>query len=516
VAVGGGAVGGSAARLATVTPDESAAEAARLATVSPDESAAEAARLATVAALREKLARLGGLGGAAGRPRPLAGAGGVEPGSDMGGGGSAARHDQVCRVPRQPGFEPEHTAAGTAWVRRVEVDLGPLLAAAGVDGPADAAELAALVHRGGTGPPPGTGPAAARESPAAAPGPGAAAEAPILPLGPAAPIAVLDIESLGLRGSGVLAFLVGIGLLREGCLEVHQVLLAEPGDEQALLTALLDRLDDCSLLLTYNGRTFDLPVLRARCILNRLDDRGLDGRPHCDLLGPVRRLFRDRLGACTLRQAELGLLAMDRIDDVPGFEAPGRYRAWLRGAGPEVLAGVVRHNQLDLCATAVLGARLVAHVRGAMVQPVHPADRYRLALHLERHDAADRAERLLREAVAARAAPWDRRAAHRLALRLRRGGDAGRVEALAIWRALWHGDPSDLRGARALAIALERAGEHEEALTVGRAALRLCAAMPSWRHAALRGAPAGGWRADWERRVERLGRRAAQLALRSA
>jgi len=448
-----------------------------------DTAGADAARRATVASLRDRLARLGGLAGPV-APRPA-----HAPPRD--GAGRAPERP----VPRQPGFEPEQTARGTAWVRRIEVDLLPLLEAAGVAGAADAGELAALVL-----------------PPHAAAGGGVAAPA-------GAPIAVLDIESLGLRGSGVTAFLVGVGLQRGATVEVHQLLLADPGDEPALLTALLDRLDGSALLVTYNGRTFDVPTLRARCIVNRLDDRGLDAALHCDLLGPVRRLFRDRLGACTLRQAEVGLLAMERVDDVPGFEAPARYRHWLRGGGSDVLAGVVRHNELDVVATAVLGARLVAHVQGRMVEPVHPADCYRLALHLERQGPCERSEHLLRLAAGSRAAPWDRRAAHRLAARLRRRQGAGCTEALAIWRSLWRGDPTDLRGARALAIALERSGQLDEALAVSLSALRHCAALPSWRHAALRGAPAGGWHSDWDRRVERLTRRtarAAQLALRTA
>lgn len=441
-----------------------------------------------MAGLREKLARLGGLGGSAAARPPNAPT------------QSDAWAPSAPRVPRQPGFEPEATSAGTAWVRRVEVDLGPLLDAAGAASTAAADDLLRL-----TAGVRGTADAGGTSAPEAA----AAADD--------GPVAVLDIESLGLRGSGVLAFLVGVGLQRGRRLEVHQVLLADPGDEAALLTAVLDRLTACAALVTYNGRSFDVPTLRARCIVNRLGDHGLEGRPHCDLLGPVRRLFRDRLGACTLRQAEVDLLAMQRVDDVPGFEAPARYRAWLRGAGPELLAGVVRHNQLDLCATAVLGARLAAHVEGCMVQPIHVADQYRLALHLERRAQPDRAELLLRQAASARASPWDRRAGHRLALRLRRaGGVHGEAEALDLLRGLWRAEPGDMRGARALAIALERGGCVEEALDVSRHSLRLCAAMPAWRLGALRGAPPGGWCADWERRVARLGQRLERIQRRQA
>jgi len=432
----------------------------------PDCNVAEAARRATVAGLREKLARLGGLAGAAASPAQAAAAAALR-----------ARAREAPPPPRMPGFEPCSTAAGTAWVRSVRVDLRALLDAAGATHLGSAPDLLALT---------------CAAAPDAAPEPGG-------------DVAVLDIESLGLRGSGVVAFLVGVGIQRHTALDVHQVLLVDPGAEAAQLHAVLDRLDGAAALVTYNGRSFDVPALRARCIVNRLGDRGLEGRPHCDLLGPVRRLFRDRLGACTLRQAEMELLAMDRVEDVPGFEAPARYRAWLRGAGPEVLAGVIRHNELDLCATAVLGARLLAHVEGDMVGPVHAADRYRLAVHLERRGADQpRSERLLRDTVAAEHGPWDRRAAHRLAARLRRAGEAGEREALHLWRTLWRADPGDLRAARALAIALERARLLDEAIAVCERSLHHCAAMPPWRHAAMRGAPAGGWQHDWSRRLARL------------
>lgn len=439
---------------------------------------AEAARRATVAGLREKLARLGGLGGAATTAQAAAAA------------ALRARAREAPPRPHMPGFEALDNAAGTAWVRRETVDLGGLLDAAGATCLGAPADLLRLV------------------------GPGAGDTLPL----PEGEVAVLDIESLGLRGSGVVAFLVGVGLQRGTQLEVHQVLLADPGAEAAQLHAVLDLLERAAVVVTYNGRSFDVPALRARCIVNRLGDPGLEGRPHCDLLGPVRRLFRDRLGACTLRQAEVELLGMERVDDVPGFEAPARYRAWLRGAGPEVLAGVVRHNELDLCATAVLGARLLAHVDGDMVGPVHAADRYRLALHLERRgEDQQRSERLLRDTVGAEHGPWDRRAAHRLAARLRRAGEPGEREALNLWRTLWRADPTDLRAARALAIALERAALLDEAVAVCERSLRHCESLPAWRHAAMRGQPPGGWRADWSRRLARLeARRTRQRTCRAA
>jgi hypothetical protein len=101
-----------------------------------------------------------------------------------------------------------------------------------------------------------------------------------------------------------------------------------------------------------------------------------------------------------------------------------------------------------------------------------------------------------------------------MATRLRRIGAAGEEEALHLWRSLWESDPTDLRAARALAIALERAGQLDEAAAVCRRSLRVCTSMPGWRHAALRGAPHGGWHADWQRRLQRLEARRDRLTRR--
>jgi uncharacterized protein YprB with RNaseH-like and TPR domain len=376
-------------------------------------------------------------------------------------------------------------AGGLAWVRRVSIDLRPFLERAGAPGPVTAAQLVrlALGDRG-----------------------------PHAPRWDASSAAVLDLETLGLRGSGVLAFLAGIGVPAGDRLEVDQVLLVDPAAERSALLAALDRLAGRRVLVSYNGRSFDVPALRSRLVVNRLDPAALEAGMHCDVLVSVRRLFRDRLGACTLGRAERDLLGLERHGEVPGCEAPGRYQAWLRGAGYEVLEGVVVHNQLDLCATMVLAARVAAHLEGRLVSPVHPADRYRLAVHLQRSGVADASasvEEHLRATVDGARGPWDRHAAHALAARLRRRGGASEIEAVELLGRLWRSRPSDLRAARALAVSLERLRRHTEALAVAERALALCAGFDGWRLAAVRGAPSGGWVADWERRCRRLRARIA-------
>jgi uncharacterized protein YprB with RNaseH-like and TPR domain len=410
-----------------------------------------------VSALRARIASLAGSGAPERRPRPTL--------PDL--------RDRAAEL----GFHAQSVGGGTAFVRRRTIDLAQPLERAGLAAAPPVASLLDLLGQ---------------------------------PCGPGGPVwvsgegvGVLDIESLGLHGSGVLAFLVALGIQRGALLECEQLLLADPGDEQALLATVAARIVSHRLWLTYNGRSFDIPVLAARCTVNRLDPASVHPRLHGDLLGPVRRLFRDRLGACTLRHAEMSLLNHHRVDDVPGSEAPARYRAWLRGAPAAVLAGVVDHNLQDIVSTVLVGARLAAHVSGERIRPAHAADAYHLARHLERRGVADAAEVELRATVEAGVAPWANRAAHRLAMTLQRRGAMD--EALQLWRELNLADPRDLRAARGYAIRLERSAELDTAVEVCLRVRRIRAELGPW-WARMRG---GGVRgaAEWDRRELRLRRR---------
>ena len=415
-------------------------------------------RAATIDALRARIAAMGG--GAPARrepPRPW------RPCSP------AARAEEL-------GFAAQAGVAGEVFVRHVSVDLRPHLERSGLCGmPATADLLDLLGHRDTAAP-------ARRDGEA---------------------VGALDIECLGLHGSGVIAFLVGMGVQRGCRLEVDQLLLVDPDGEAAMLAEVAARIGAHRLWLTYNGRTFDIPVLAARCTLNRLDPQSVQPRLHGDLLAPVRRLFRDRLGACTLRHAEMSLLNHHRVDDVPGAEAPARYRAWLRGAPASIVAGVVAHNLQDVVSTVVVGARLATHVHGQRVEPRHAADGYHLARHLERRGGIPAAELELRDAVSAGVQPWARRAAHRLAVLLQRRGAVG--EATAVWRRLYEEDPGDLVAARGYAIRLERSGRLAEALAVcAQVDGRRAQLGPWWDRAVGGGARAGD---EWTRRAARLRRR---------
>ena len=131
-----------------------------------------------------------------------------------------------------------------------------------------------------------------------------------------------------------------------------QLLLPDQSDERALLAALAAEIPVDGWLVTYNGRTFDWPLLVTRF-------RMAGGGPpphagHLDLLPFVRRVFRHRMPDARLRSVESKLLGLDRHGDVEGWEIPGRYIEFLRGGSAGLLADVARHNDEDVVSLARL------------------------------------------------------------------------------------------------------------------------------------------------------------------
>jgi hypothetical protein len=171
------------------------------------------------------------------------------------------------------------------------------------------------------------------------------------------PLICLDTETTGLAtAAGTLAFLVGLGWWEGQRFRQLQLLLPDQPEEPALLEFLASVIPPHAWLVTYNGRGFDWPLLVARYRMARRDAPLHAG--HLDLLGIVRRLFRHRLTDARLRTVEEALLGIGRVDDVEGWEIPGRYLAFLRGGGAGPLIPVVEHNDRDVRSLA----RLLCHV----------------------------------------------------------------------------------------------------------------------------------------------------------
>jgi uncharacterized protein YprB with RNaseH-like and TPR domain len=191
----------------------------------------------------------------------------------------------------------------------------------------------------------------------------------------------LDTETTGLAGAGTLAFMVGVGFFEPGtqgeCFVVRQYFLRDHGDEPALLLLLDELLAGKAGLVTFNGRSFDIPLLESRFIMNRMPT-DLRERPHLDLLHPARRLWRHRLGSCALGSLEGSLLGLRRSqDDVPGWLIPSLYTNYLRSGDARELVRVFYHNQIDMVSMVTLAAR----VTRLLSQPDpadHPIDLYSL------------------------------------------------------------------------------------------------------------------------------------------
>ena len=204
----------------------------------------------------------------------------------------------------------------------------------------------------------------------------------------------LDTETTGLGGgAGVLAFLVGMAWFdADGGLVMEQLLLQRPGEEDALLELFRERVEGASVLVSYNGKSFDLPLLRGRFVMNRRAP--LPARPHLDLLHVARRLRKRRLGACRLIGLEADVLGYVRVGDIEGGDVAARYAHYLRSGDEGALAAVVEHNALDVLSMAAL-----VGLYGEPFEALHDEDLIGLAEVLRRAKALDQAQRVADRAV---------------------------------------------------------------------------------------------------------------------
>jgi uncharacterized protein YprB with RNaseH-like and TPR domain len=177
----------------------------------------------------------------------------------------------------------------------------------------------------------------------------------------------LDTETTGLAGgTGTYAFMVGIAWWDAGGLQVEQFFMRDLDEEHSLLLELSERMEKRPVLVTFNGKSFDWPLLETRYRMTR-SFTGFSPKLHLDLLHPARQLWRLRIGSVRLKDLERHVLGgndrsldWSRHDDIDSSLIPQMYFDYLRGGPAEPLAGIFRHNQMDLRGLAALAGKILA------------------------------------------------------------------------------------------------------------------------------------------------------------
>jgi uncharacterized protein YprB with RNaseH-like and TPR domain len=293
----------------------------------------------------------------------------------------------------------------------------------------------------------------------------------------------LDIETTGLAGgTGTYAFLVGLAWWDGGGITVEQLFMRDHAEEHSVLLEIASRVRERPVLVTFNGKSFDWPLLETRFRMTRAIDPP-EIAAHLDMLHPARQLWRVKLGTARLAELEERVLGAEtlgwsRSADIDSSRIPEFYFNYLRGGSAEPLAGVFRHNRWDLRGLAALAGRIFRSL--ADPETIEPGTDGALELYgvsrlLCRRGEHELAQGLYERALAAGLPRQvDRRARHELARLVKRRRNFAR--AADLWQELSHelagdGGPS-FEACEQLAIHYERrVGDPREAARVARYAL---------------------------------------------
>src|SRR5713101_5097364 len=272
----------------------------------------------------------------------------------------------------------------------------------------------------------------------------------------------LDTETTGLAGgTGTYAFLIGLAWWDAGGLQVEQFFMRDFAEEHSLLHELAARVDERPVLLTFNGKSFDWPLLENRFTMTRsIATPKLAA--HLDLLHPARALWKLRLGSVRLVELERHVLNAQRLgwrreDDVESALIPQYYFDYLRGGSARPLAGIVKHNQMDLRGLAALYLKINTLLSDlpCNADEVESLDLFGLSRFLQRRGDEGRAHTACAHALAIGLPAGVRPKAQReLALMAKRRGEHER--AAVIWQEMVADSQNGVRACEQLAIYYER------------------------------------------------------------
>jgi len=239
-------------------------------------------------------------------------------------------------------------------------------------------------------------------------------------------ILYLDTETTGLAGAGTVAFEVGLGWQDAAGFHVRQLVMRDYPEEKYLLEEIIRVAEGFDVVCTFNGKTFDLPLLRNRFIMNRIRTDALD-KPHIDLLHIARRVWKLRLKKCNLTNLEEALLGIPRVDDLPGAMVPERFFSYLKTGDFRLLDDVLEHNEQDIVSLQ----NLLCHMCRMYENPEQlrfDEDVFSMGVALDRFRHTEEARRCYRLAGGEMHAQGQQR----LAVSYRRNGE--KQEAAAVWQ----------------------------------------------------------------------------------
>ncbi len=239
-----------------------------------------------------------------------------------------------------------------------------------------------------------------------------------------------DLETTGLStGAGVVAFLAGFGKITEGSLTVKQYFLSDFPGEIEFLQAVLTELKPGTVLVSYNGRTFDRHLLESRFLMNGMRFPDI---PEIDLLYAARRLWKEHLPDCTLSTVERRILGIQRTGDIPGRDIPDVYFSFLRLRKSAFLEKVFYHHRKDIVSLALL----VQHIDGLLRTPLDCSGDNRFSLGRYLLSEGKKEGGLLLDEVWKEGGAFSLKAGRILSIFHKR---AGRLDkAVAVWEKMWH------------------------------------------------------------------------------
>jgi uncharacterized protein YprB with RNaseH-like and TPR domain len=212
--------------------------------------------------------------------------------------------------------------------------------------------------------------------------------------------AFLDTETTGLAGgTGTYAFLIGVGSIEPAGFRLRQFFMRDHGEEASLLRRLSEHLAQFDVLITYNGKTYDQPLLETRFRMSRAP-HPFERLAHLDLLFGARRLWKLRLESCRLVELENRILGVERQGDLPGEMIPYYYFEYLRTQQAFRLVPIFHHNAIDILSLACLTAIVPFAFRAPEETAFrHGADVIGLARWVLQSGRREEALRLYRRAV---------------------------------------------------------------------------------------------------------------------